>query len=1130
MKKFHHYLLKGLLLLAFLPLLQSQSFARNEKDSSIRLTEALRLIKDHYKVDILFEDKTVDGLTVPAGLINFHRTAEENMSVLLGPFDLNYKKVKSRSYLIITDSAKPHPNNAAADVENAGGKPNNDVGLDPASASPAARSERWITGTVTSTDGQLLQGASVNIKGSNKGTTTDINGRFRLNVEEGDKVLLISYTGYGSVEFPLGGQSEIAIRLAAVSGRLNDVVVIGYGTSSRKNLISSVSTVKGSEVANVPVTSIDAALQGKASGVQVVQNSGSPGDETYIRIRGNGSLFGENRPLYVIDGVPMNNLPAAQYGISGDGQRIASTNDINPNDIQSIEILKDAAATAIYGSRGANGVILITTKRGAPGRSKFTISAYTGVADVAKRLPLLNNRQYVDLFKESRVNAGLPPDPAIVYTDTNTNWQNAIFRHAPMTDANLSISGGTGKTSHYISLGYFDQAGTITGLQHYRRWNGRVNFDFMATDNLKIGINITGTHSINHRMDNSFSGQSVLALALIENPNNPIYNKNGTYFSDINRRATNPVMLANSLRFVSGVDSYVGNIFGEYSIIKGLKFKTSLGFDNQQVTDDRYQSVAVNNGSAASGFVSVFSQFLWVNENTLTYTPELKGKHRLAILLGQSAQEASVRRIGVSGSTSSTDIIQSVSGFTALSAPIDYRSQWGLVSYFGRATYSYDDRFLVEAVSRTDGSSRFGANKKYGYFPSISAGWRISNESFMRDIKFVNDLKLRGSIGLTGNNEGLGTDFPSLATYSTGYNYGSEAGIAATSLSNKDLSWESTTASDLGLDMTFLNNRVSVTVDVYKKVTNRLIFKLDLPYTSGFARTNGANIGQLMNKGLEVQVNTDNIRTRSFTWSTGVNFSMNRNKITSLPETIDGDPTSSDFTESLPGSFSTSLPTSIFRVGQPVGSFFGYRNKGVDPKTGNMIYDDINKDGKITAADRVILGNALPKFTGGMTNNFSYKGFDLSFFFYWSYGNKVYNQTRSMLERMSSYNNGDTRTLRRWTPSNTITDVPRAVFNDPVVLNSVTNGEVSQRFVEDGSYIRLKNVTLGYALPAAWIKKAKLTGARVYISGQNLLMITSYSGYDPESQNQSVKNSQLGIDWAVQPQPRVFLAGLTVNF
>ncbi|MDR6568162.1 TonB-dependent receptor [Chitinophaga ginsengisegetis] len=986
-----------------------------------------------------------------------------------------------------------------------------------------------ISGKISDEKGSPLPGVSIRVKGTSLGITTDSQGSFSLAVPDNNSILVCSYVGFESKEVSVNGQSSINIVLKLQSASLNDLVVIGYGTQQKKNLTSSVSSIKGSELAGVAVTSLDAALQGKAAGMQVVQNSGAPGDETYIRIRGNGSLFGENRPLYVIDGVPMSNLPAAQYGVSGDGQRIATTNNINPNDIQSVEILKDAAATAIYGSRGANGVILITTKRGAEGKSRFNFNMYTGVADIPKRLPLLNGEQFVELFKESRVNAGLPVDSAVVNTGRNTDWQDAIFRSAPVSNYNLSISGGTGKTSHYVSLGYLDQTGTIVGLQHYKRFNGRVNFDFAASDKLKIGVNLTGVRSTNNRMDNSFSGQSVLALALIENPNDPVYNPNGTYYTDRNRRWTNPVMIANNLRFQSIVNSYIGNVYGEYTILPGLKFKTSFGFDNQQVTDDRYQSKLVNNGSAASGFVSVFTQFLWVNENTLSYAPVLKGKHKLTALLGQSAQEANVRRISVSGNTNSTDIIQAVTGFTSLSAPLDYRSQWGLVSYFGRLSYNYDDRYLLEGVLRTDGSSRFGENKKYGFFPSVAAGWRVTNEAFMKQQRFINELKLRASIGVTGNNEGLGSDFPALATYSTGYNYGSEAGIAATSLSNVDLSWEATTATNLGLDLSFWDSRISVTVDAYRKLTNRLIFKLDLPYTSGFNRTNGANIGQMVNKGLEIGINTDNIRGK-FTWSTNFNLYFNRNKITSLPETVAGDPSSSDFTESLPGSFGTSLPTSIFRVGQPVGSFFGYRSKGVDVKTGNMIYDDINADGRITAADRVILGNALPDYTGGITNTFGYRGVDLSFFLYWSYGNKVYNQTRNMLERMSGYNNGDVRTLNRWTPENTITDVPRAVFNDPATPNSLTNGEVSQRFVEDGSFIRMKNVTLGYTFRQELLKKVRISSARIYASAQNLFLITSYSGLDPESQNQSVKNSQLGIDWAVQPQPRTFLLGLNVNF
>ncbi|MEZ2443461.1 SusC/RagA family TonB-linked outer membrane protein [Chitinophaga sp. RCC_12] len=986
-----------------------------------------------------------------------------------------------------------------------------------------------VSGSISDEKGSPLPGVSIRVKGTSLGITTDSHGSFTLAVPDDNSILVCSYVGFESKEVNVKGQSLINIVLKLQSASLNDLVVIGYGTQQKKNLTSSVSSIKGSELTGVAVTSLDAALQGKAAGIQVVQNSGAPGDETYIRIRGNGSLFGENRPLYVIDGVPMSNLPAAQYGVSGDGQRIATTNNINPNDIQSVEILKDAAATAIYGSRGANGVILITTKRGAEGKSRFNFNMYTGVADIPKRLPLLNGEQFVELFRESRVNAGLPVDSAVVNTGRNTDWQDAIFRSAPVSNYNLSISGGTGKTSHYVSLGYLDQTGTIVGLQHYKRFNGRVNFDFAATDKLKIGVNLTGVRSTNNRMDNSFSGQSVLALALIENPNDPIYNPNGTYYADKNRRWTNPVMIANNLRFQSIVNSYIGNVYGEYTILPGLKFKTSFGFDNQQVTDDRYQSKLVNNGSAASGFVSVFTQFLWVNENTLSYAPVLKGKHKLTALLGQSAQEANVRRISVSGNTNSTDIIEAVTGFTSLSAPLDYRSQWGLVSYFGRLSYNYDDRYLLEGVLRTDGSSRFGENKKYGFFPSVAAGWRVTNEAFMKQQRFINELKLRASIGVTGNNEGLGSDFPALATYSTGYNYGSEAGIAATSLSNVDLSWEATTATNLGLDLSFWDSRISVTVDAYRKLTNRLIFKLDLPYTSGFNRTNGANIGQMVNKGLEIGINTDNIRGK-FTWSTNFNLYFNRNKITSLPETVAGDPSSSDFTESLPGSFGTSLPTSIFRVGQPVGSFFGYRSKGVDPKTGNMIYDDINADGRITAADRVILGNALPDYTGGLTNTFGYKGVDLSFFLYWSYGNKVYNQTRNMLERMSGYNNGDVRTLNRWTPENPNTDVPKAVFNDPTTPNSLTNGEVSQRFVEDGSFIRMKNITLGYTFRTELLKKIRISSARVYASAQNLFLITSYSGLDPESQNQSVKNSQLGIDWAVQPQPRTFLLGLNVNF
>lgn len=988
-------------------------------------------------------------------------------------------------------------------------------------------SDNVITGIVTS-KGRPLPGVTVSLKGVRGGTITDADGHF--TIKAGDNAILIfSMVGFVKQEIAVGSKTSITVELVDDSTSLNEVVVVGYGTQNRKDLTSSVASVKGEDIAKVPVTNLDAAMQGKVAGVQVVQNSGAPGDETYIRIRGNGSLFGENRPLYVIDGVPMNNIPAGVSPIGGDGQRITATNDINPNDVESIEVLKDAAATAIYGSRAAAGVILITTRKGKAGRARFNFNAYTGVASVTQRLSLLNADQYVDLINEERANAALPVDTSIVKTGRNTNWQDAIFRNAPISEYNLSVSGGDKNITHYLSFGYLDQTGTVVGQQHFKRFNGRVNLEYKATENLKIGISVNGMHSLNNRIDNSFSGQSVLANALIYNPNYPIYNADGSYYYDINRRATNPVMLANNLRFVSIVDRYVGNVFGEYTILPNLKFRTSFGMDNQGIQDDRYQSSEINNRSAATGAADFFTQMLWLNENTLTYTANLSKGHSLSGVIGESTQVTSIRRIGAAGNTSATDLIPAITGFTNRTEASDYRSKSGLLSYFGRVNYNYQDRYLVQVAARIDGSSRFGTNQKYGFFPTISGGWRISNESFMKNQRFIDDLKLRASIGVSGSQEGLGNDFPSLATYATAVNYGTEPGIAASALSNKDLSWEATTQTNIGIDLSLFNSRVNITVDAYLKQTNRLIFKLDLPYTSGFARTNGANIGKLQNKGIDINVSTDNIRGK-FGWSTNYNMSFNRNKITDLPQLVVGDPSSSDFTESLPGLYGTTLPTSIYRVNEPVGSFFGYKSFGVDPATGNMIYQDTNGDGKINAADRVIIGNALPKFTGGFTNTFSYKGFDLSVFLYFSYGNQVYNQTRAILERMVGYNNGNTTVLNRWTPANTVTDVPKAMFNDPVVANSLTNGEMSSRWVENGSFIRLKNITLNYNIPSSILKRLRIQSAKVFLSGQNLALWTKYSGYDPEAQNQSVKNSQLGIDYAVQPQPRTISAGINVSF
>ncbi len=399
----------------------------------------------------------------------------------------------------------------------------------------------------------------------------------------------------------------------------------------------------------------------------------------------------------------------------------------------------------------------------------------------------------------------------------------------------------------------------------------------------------------------------------------------------------------------------------------------------------------------------------------------------------------------------------------------------------------------------------------------------------MQNLTFLSDLKMRASIGTTGNNEGLGNDFPSLATYGTGSNYGTLAGIAPQSLSYADLSWESTVQTNLGIDVSFLNDRITFTGEVYQKNTNDLIFKLELPYSSGFGRTFGANVGKLENKGLELALTTRNL-VGAFTWTTDFNLSMNRNKIAYLPLTKADDPRSADFPEGLPNEYNSLGPQSIFRVGQPVGSFFGYRHLGINPETGDYIFEDLNGDGVITTDDRQILGNALPRHTGGFTNSFGFKGLDVSVFLQWSYGNKVYNQTRAVLERMSSFNNSNTHVLNRWTPENRDTDVPKAMWNDPAPIGSQPNGIYSQRFIEDGSFLRVKNVTLGYNLPNSLLSRAKIRSVRVYASAVNLFTFTNYTGYDPETQNQQFKNSQLGVDYITQPQPRTFMTGINIGF
>lgn len=1087
------------------------------------LRQTLKSLESRFNVRFGYDSRLLDGkpdVTAPAddNLI-------QALDGLLTPLGLVYEAVSDKLYIL---RDRPIP-----------------------IADQSTQQERRVTGLVTASDNELpLPGVSVTVKGTSRGTTTDAEGRYGLTIPDAGTTLVFSFVGYLPQEVTVGNRSTVDQTLSPDTRALNEVVVVGYGTAQQRDLTSAITSLKSADLRNQPVTSPDALLQGKAAGVQVVQNSGTPAGEIFIRIRGTASLLGETRPLYVVDGVPLNNFGGTV--LDAGGQRQSALADINPNDIESIDILKDAAAAAIYGARGSNGVVLITTKRGKSGKARFNFDAYTGVQRVTKKLDVLNGDQYVDLLRESLINRGRNPLTEFPFsqvqpTGTTTNYQDEIFRTAPISNYNLSVAGGNERVSTFASLGYFRQTGTIIG-QDYKRYNLRVNLDYQATDKLKIGTSTLLSNALQNRVANDFSGFSILANALTRNPNLPVRNADGTYSIDpLNNE--NPVLLANEVLARSNQKRVISNLYAEYTILKNLTFRTTFGIDNLDDRQERFvPSFVIARQNRAEALAVDSDQFTWLTDNTLTYRQQV-GNHTISLLGGFGFQKSQSNFLQAGGQTAGSNIIRTIA-IADPYIPVHTISEWALLSYFGRAGYNFKDKYLVDASFRVDGSSRFGANKRYGVFPALSAGWRISEEPFLKGNRVINDLKLRAGYSVTGNQEGLGGDYPALALYGTNRNYDGNPGIGQQNIPNPELGWESTAAANVGVDVSLLNNRVSFVAEAYLKRTKDLIFERQLPWTSGFGGIGNANIGSMENKGLEFTLNTVNL-TGAFKWTTNVNISFNRNRITSLPN---NGRLGSDFIFKLPDTYGVEGPYSIYRIGQSVGNFYGYRYLGVyasdaevpritDPENrvtdlfergvrgGEASFQDVNNDGFISRADdRVLIGNALPLHIGGLTNTFSYKGMELSVVMNWSYGNKIYNMTRGVLTGMIEDLNQSTEVLSRWQNQGDVTNVPKALYGSSSVSGAAPT-DVSSRYLEDGSFLRFRNITLGYNLPKTLIQRIGLTNLRLYVSGQNLITITNYSGFDPESQNTGGgRIPSLGVDYLTQPQARVVTFGLSVGF
>ena len=970
-------------------------------------------------------------------------------------------------------------------------------------------------------------GASINIKGTTHSVNTDLDGKFYF--QTGQKfpyTLIVSYVGYKVKELIVDG-SPVVIKLSQDVKELNEVV-IGYGTQKKKDYTGSLSTIS-TELKSLPVLSVDRLLQGGISGAQVTQSSGQPGAGTSVRIRGGTSIIAGNEPLYVVDGFPVYNGDAATDAGVTSGPSINPLSSMNPAEIESIDVLKDASATAIYGSRGANGVILITTKRGKKGQLAVTYDAYYGVQKVINTIPMLNAEQWGYLKNDALKDSGKAP----LYTQQQldqlgegTDWQDEAYTDAPIQSHTISITSGTEQTRLLFSGNYFKQDGVLIH-SGFDRYSGRLNIDHNLNQKFKLGLNLSGSKT---HADVAPDGvvQNILGMV----PVVPVRDANGEFTSNSSygSAVANPIATMTNQINETNTTRFLLNGFGEYKIIEGLTAKVSLGTDiienkqNRFLPSTLYESPA--GGSASKGSLSSLN---WLNENTISYKKKFGEKHAFDILAGYTQQKtvSEIFRAGSSNFASNEFTFNNLASGTVVSTPASSASQSVLHSYLARINYGFDDRYLFTLTARADGSSRFGKNNKWGTFPSAAFAWNVSNENFLKEIKQISSLKLRLSAGLTGNQEiNPYQSVARLSYYPYVFANTLVTGFAPSSFENSDLGWETTTQYNLGLDLSLFNNRINFTGDIYYKKTDDLLLEVPIPYTSGLESA-FQNLGSVENKGIELGLKTLNF-VGDFEWSSNLIFSANRNKVLSLGDGIDF------FIPVNPATSTT--PSGIVKVGEPLGSFYMYKFDGLfqegddftnsplaNTKAGSQKFKDLNGDGKITQADdRTVVGNSEPLFLASLTNTFRYKNFDVVIFINSSYGNKIFNRSAADYELGTGFTGAYATLLDRWTPTNTDTRIHRAV-EDP-------SATLSDRYIEDGSYIRLKSISVGYTLPKKVATNLSLSSARIYITSQNPITATSYSGYDPEvnRNGQSALNS--GVDVGVYPGTQTVLGGISVTF
>lgn len=1036
---------------------------------------------------------------------------------------------------------------------------------------------RTITGHVSGLDGDPLIGATILVENTGRGTATDIDGNFSIEVSTGENII-VSYTGFSDKTVAITAEDKLTIILEPASELLDEVVVVGYGTQKKRDVTGAVSSVSGEQLRNSIVTNLDQALQGRVAGVQVTQNSGQPGGAASIRIRGANSITGSSEPLYVIDGIPFQGDGASIGGFDWAGgangqNRVNPLSTINPNDIVSIDVLKDASATAIYGARAANGVVLITTRRGEEGTAKISYNGYYALQSLPKQLDMMNLREFAAFNTDVTREVNLQPnqrylDPTLL--GEGTNWQDEVFRTAGMNSHQLSISGGTQKSNYAISGGYFQQEGIIIGSD-FERYTVRINLDTEIKEWIKVGGSLSYA-STDETITLNDGGDGVIIQSLMMPPDVPVRDFTGEFAGPESNNAQvrfNPVGAALLRNNTLERQRLMANFYTDVNLFKGLNFRSEIGFDDNHANNKAFHptyawGVLINNENQL--LQRTEKNFFWIWKNYLTYNKRFGEKHDLTVLLGVEAQKSQWEGTSVSKKNFSSNDIQVLSeGDNETSNTNGWEGASSLASYFGRFNYSFDDKYLLTLTLRADGSSKFGPNNRFGYFPSGSVAWRVSQEPFLADNPVIYDMKLRAGYGEVGN-QAIGDYLygSPLATVNTPFG----TGYRLQQISNPDLRWETTKQFNAGIDLSLYKGRVDFTFDVYQKFTSDMLLQLSIPSYLGGTNWNDisapfANVGRLDNQGFDLSLTTRNIVKKNFTWSTNLTFSRNVNTVTELDEE------NRIYWRNLYwySEFQTATRTG---VGQPIGMFYGYVTEGlfedqedilnhaiqVDNgseqnfmnKTqgvwvGDVKFKDLNGDGRITTEDQTIIGNPNPDFTFGFNNDFTFGPFGLTIYLQGSYGADVLNYSRVIIEGQTGIFNNQAATVSNRAqiglydetgsaedPANVFllnpeTDIPR-----PTTTDNNGNNRMSDRWLEDGSFLRLQNVRLSYTLPTAFTKKYRIQRLKVYVNAQNLYTFTNYSGYDPEigafNQDPLLQN----VDMGRYPSPRLITFGLDVDF